>query len=135
VFHTRCLRQSFLAGICILGFCLCLCLLYIPACNHSLPLGSCFKPGFLGFVGRDFSSLFTPTAFGLCFSPLGVKFISGALLVMFVSSLVCTPLGICSYGLKWKKTALCSKKKKSGSGTHDQDEYGSGCITISKKFL
>jgi hypothetical protein len=88
-------------------FCLCLCLLCIPAFNHSLSLGNCFKPGFPGFVGRDSSCLFTPTAFGLCFSSLGVKFVSDALLVMFVSYLVCIPLGSCSNGLKWKKTALC----------------------------
>jgi hypothetical protein len=110
VFYTRHLRQSFLAGVCILGFCLCLCLLYIPTCIHSLSFGSCFKPGFPSFVGRDSLSLFTPTAFGLCFSPLGVEFVSGALLVLFASSLVCTPLGSCSNGMKWKKTALCSKK-------------------------
>jgi hypothetical protein len=103
VFYTRCLRQSFLAGVCILG----LCLLYIPACNHSLPFGSCFKPGFPDFVGRDSSSLFTLTAFGLCFSHLGVEFVSGTLIVMFVSSLVCTPLGSYSNDMKWKKTALC----------------------------
>jgi hypothetical protein len=70
-------------------------LLYIPTCIHSLPFGSYFKLGFAGFVGRDSSSLFTPTAFGLCFSPLGVEFVSGALLVLFASSLVCTPLGSC----------------------------------------
>jgi hypothetical protein len=63
-------------------------------------------------VGRDSSSLFTPTAFKLCFSPLGVVFVSGALLVLFVSSLVCTPLKSFSNDMKRKKTALCLKKKK-----------------------
>jgi hypothetical protein len=64
-------------SVCVFSVYVGVCL-YIPACNHSLPVGSCFKPGFPGFVSRDSSSLFTPTGFRPCFSPLGVRFVMGA---------------------------------------------------------
>jgi hypothetical protein len=35
-------------SVCICSVCVSVVVyLYIPACNHSLPVGSCFKPGFL----------------------------------------------------------------------------------------
>jgi hypothetical protein len=107
VVSCRCLLSGFL--FVFVSVCVDVCL-YIPACNHSLPVGSCFKSGFPGFVGRDSSSLLTPTAFRPFFSPLGVRFVIGALIVMF-SSLVCTPFGELFFWFEWKKKTTLFKKK------------------------
>jgi hypothetical protein len=56
VLYTSRLRLSFLSRSLLSGFLFAFCL-YILACIHSLPFGSCFKPGFPGFVGKDYLSL------------------------------------------------------------------------------
>jgi hypothetical protein len=79
---------------------------------HSLPVSSCFKPNFPGFVGRDSSSLFTPTAFRPCFLPLGVWFVIGAFIVMFNFFPGLYPFRGIVLWLNGRRRWHCSKKKK-----------------------
>jgi hypothetical protein len=71
VFYTRRLWQSFLAGVCILGCCLCFFVVYSSFVFTVYRFGSGFKSGVPGFVGRDSLSLFTAMAYGLCFLAFG----------------------------------------------------------------
>jgi hypothetical protein len=71
VFYTRRLWQSFLAGVCILGCWLCFFVVYSYFAFTVYRFGSCFKPGVIGFMGRDSLSLFTAMAYGFCFLAFG----------------------------------------------------------------
>jgi hypothetical protein len=76
---------------------------------HSLPFGSCFKLGFLSFVGRDFLSLVhNDGRLALFLAFVRCSCIWCFVLVLFFW--LCNPFGDCFSVMK--KKALCFKKKK-----------------------